>query len=73
MKDFKDTEGKGTENMGNLWAPSLCRRENWGFWKLEKNEKTKLVLLETVMENFSKVPEQGSERLFQKRASNGKW
>ena len=25
-----------------------------------------------VSENFSKVPEQGSDRLFQKRASNGK-
>ena len=36
MKDFKDTEGKGTENMGNLWAPSLCRRENWGFLKIRE-------------------------------------
>ena len=48
------------------------------FLKIAENPNDNLVLSELqktenfVSENFSKVPEQGSDRLFQKRASNGK-
>ena len=52
--------------------------ERFFFSKSQKNPNDNLVLSELqktenfVSENFSKVPEQGSDRLFQKRASNGK-
>ena len=58
---------------GEIWV--FFTREKFGENQriFEKMHKIKLVLLETVpsMETFSR-PEQGSDRLFQKRASNGK-